>query len=77
MSRVHAATKGHVGVCGPAAAGGRVDFCELHYHQRLCRALWSMSQPGAMLVAVAHVALEKLYCYPLISVACAVSEGGS
>lgn len=58
MSRVRAATKGRVGVCGLAAAGGRVDFCELRYHQRLYRALWSVSHPGAMLVAVAHVAPE-------------------
>ena len=58
MSRVRDAPEGQVGVCDLAAAGGRVDFCELHYHQRPCRALWSMSHPGAMLVAVAHVAPE-------------------
>lgn len=42
MSRVHAATEGHFGVCGPAVAWARVDFCDLCYHQRPCRALWSM-----------------------------------
>lgn len=49
---VCAATLGCVNVCGPAAAGGRVDVHGLCYQQRSCRCPWSGLCQGPALTKI-------------------------
>lgn len=84
VSVVHAATGGHVGVCGPGTARGHVDVHDLCYHQRPRGFPRSVLQPETILMSMGHVAagghVDGEWPVPppeamLISLACATTRG--